>query len=124
MFRKTQDAEQDLSCRRWTESARLYFPERGFSDPDSSPTPNFILLDLRLPRVDGLEVLRQLKDNVWTRKTPVVILTTSSADRDIAMSYEYHANSYVVKPMDFSKFESLMQDIGYYWLDSNQNPAS
>ena len=83
---------------------------------------DLVLLDLMLPKVDGLEVLRRVKSDESTRRTPVVILTTSSADKDIAQSYEYHANSYVVKPMDFSKFESLMDDLGYYWLAWNQNP--
>ena len=93
-----------------------------YADIEKYPTPHCILLDLRLPKVDGLEVLRRIKSDDVSRKTPVVILTTSSADKDIAMSYEYHANSYVVKPMDFAKFEALMQDLGYYWLAWNQNP--
>ncbi|MCP4876884.1 MAG: response regulator [Gammaproteobacteria bacterium] len=98
------------------------FCEGQYSDRSKYPRPNCILLDLRLPKVDGLEVLRRVKADESTRKTPVVILTTSAADRDIAQSYEYHANSYVVKPMDFSKFESLMEDLGNYWLAWNQNP--
>jgi CheY-like chemotaxis protein len=99
------------------------FHEGEYSDKQKYPHPNCILLDLRLPKVDGLEVLRRIKSDESTRKTPVVILTTSSADKDIAQSYEYHANSYVVKPMDFAKFESLMEDLGYYWLAWNQNPG-
>jgi CheY-like chemotaxis protein len=98
------------------------FREGEYTDEEKYPRPNCILLDLRLPKVDGLEVLRRIKSDDNTRKTPVVILTTSSADKDIAQSYEYNANSYVVKPMDFTKFESLMQDLGYYWLAWNQNP--
>ena len=98
------------------------FHEGDYSDAEKYPKPHCILLDLRLPKVDGLEVLRRIKADEITRKTPVVILTTSSADKDIARSYEYHANSYVVKPMDFSMFESLMQDLGYYWLSWNQSP--
>jgi CheY-like chemotaxis protein len=99
------------------------FHEGEYSDEQQYPHPNCILLDLRLPKVDGLEVLRRIKSDENTRKTPVVILSTSSADKDIAQSYEYHANSYVVKPMDFAKFESLMEDLGYYWLAWNQNPG-
>lgn len=98
------------------------FREGEYTDEEKYPRPNCILLDLRLPKVDGLEVLRRIKSDDNTRKTPVVILTTSSADKDIAQSYEYNANSYVVKPMDFTKFESLMQDLGYYWMAWNQNP--
>ena len=98
------------------------FHEGDYSDTEKYPRPHCILLDLRLPKVDGLEVLRRIKANVNTRKTPVVILTTSSADKDIAQCYEYHANSYVVKPMDFPSFEALMEELGYYWLAWNQNP--
>ncbi len=98
------------------------FHEGEYADPKKYPNPHCILLDLRLPKVDGLEVLRRIKADDTQKKTPVVILTTSSADKDIAMAYEYQANSYVVKPMDFSKFESLMEDLGFYWLAWNQNP--
>jgi CheY-like chemotaxis protein len=98
------------------------FREGDYTDEEKYPRPHCILLDLRLPKVDGLEVLRRIKGDDSTRKTPVVILTTSSADKDIAQSYEYNANSYVVKPMDFTKFELLMKDLGYYWLAWNQNP--
>ncbi len=98
------------------------FRQNGYTDDDAYPMPHCILLDLRLPKVDGLEVLRRIKTDDAIKKTPVVILTTSSADKDIAMSYEYHANSYVVKPMDFAKFESLMDNLGYYWMAWNQDP--
>ena len=98
------------------------FRESEYSDQKKYPSPHCVLLDLRLPKVDGLEVLRRIKTDENTRKTPVVILTTSAADQDIAQSYKYHANSYVVKPMDFSRFESLMEGLGYYWLAWNQNP--
>ena len=98
------------------------FNEGEYSDSKQYPSPQCILLDLRLPKVDGLEVLRRIKTNPGTQRIPVVVLTTSSADKDIAMSYEYQANSYVVKPMDFARFEDLMETIGSYWLDWNQNP--
>ena len=98
------------------------FNQGEYSDSEKYPSPQCILLDLRLPKVDGLEVLRRIKSDQSTKRIPVVVLTTSSADKDIVMSYEYHANSYVVKPMDFDKFEGLMEELGYYWLDWNQNP--
>ena len=97
------------------------FREGEYTDAGKYPLPHCILLDLRLPKVDGLEVLRQIKTSDDLLKTPVVVLTTSAADRDIAMAYEYHANSYVVKPMDFAKFEALMEDLGYYWMIWNKN---
>jgi CheY-like chemotaxis protein len=98
------------------------FREGEYTDDEKYPLPHCILLDLRLPKVDGLEVLRQIKSSDDRHKIPVIILTTSAADRDIAMAYEHHANSYVVKPMDFAKFEALMDDLGYYWMIWNQNP--
>jgi CheY-like chemotaxis protein len=98
------------------------FREGEYTDADNYPLPHCILLDLRLPKVDGLEVLRQIKTSDNRKKIPVIILTTSAADKDIAMAYEHHANSYVVKPMDFAKFEALMDDLGYYWMIWNQNP--
>ena len=97
------------------------FREGEYTDDDKYPLPHCILLDLRLPKVDGLEVLRQIKSSEDMHQTPVIILTTSAADKDIAMAYEHHANSYVVKPMDFAKFMALMDDLGYYWMVWNQN---
>jgi CheY-like chemotaxis protein len=72
--------------------------------------------------VDGLEVLKRLKANPQTKYIPVVILTTSLAEVDLAKAYEYHANSYLVKPVDFSKFMELMEAFGYYWFVWNQFP--
>jgi CheY-like chemotaxis protein len=90
----------------------------------TSPRPNLILLDLRLPRVDGLEVLKTIKETPQLMQIPVVVLTSSDAETDIARSYDYHANSYVVKPLDFRKFTQLMQDIGAFWLGWNTVPLS
>jgi two-component system response regulator len=98
------------------------YRKNGFSDPAKSPRPGIILLDLRLPRVDGLEVLRQIKSDTQFDSIPVVILTTSSAESDIAKAYACHANSYLVKPVDFSQFTKLMDTFGYYWLMWNQHP--
>ncbi len=94
-----------------------------FLDPATSPRPGLILLDLRLPKVDGLEVLRTLKTDEHLRSIPVVILTTSKAESDLVQAYEHHANSYLVKPVDFSKFTQLMETFGYYWLAWNQYPC-
>jgi CheY-like chemotaxis protein len=91
-----------------------------FNDPDKFPMPNLILLDLRLPKVDGLEVLKTIKSDEKLSKIPVVILTTSSAEVDMLKAYDYHANSYLVKPVDFTKFNQLMNTFAYYWVVWNQ----
>ena len=98
------------------------FRQGKYQDEGEYPFPHCVLLDLRLPKVDGLEVLRRIKTDEALKKMPVVILTTSAAEKDIARAYEHHANSYVVKPMDFDKFDSLMNELGYYWMAWNTNP--
>ena len=105
------------------EQALDYLFKRGaYADPIRNPRPNLILLDLRLPRVDGLEVLRTIKTTPALLRIPVVVLTSSDAESDIARSYDYHANSYVVKPLDFRTFTQLMKDLGFYWLGWNAKP--
>jgi two-component system, response regulator len=105
------------------EQALDYLFQRGaFADLGKNPRPNFVLLDLRLPRVDGLEVLKIIKTTPALLRIPVVILTSSDAESDIAKSYDYHANSYVVKPLDFKTFTRLMKDLGFYWLGWNAKP--
>jgi len=105
------------------EQALDYLFSRGkYASHEDSPRPNLILLDLRLPRVDGLEVLRTIKTAPDLLRIPVVILTSSDAETDIARSYDHHANSYVVKPLDFKTFTRLMKDLGFYWLGWNAKP--
>ena len=103
------------------QQALDYLFSRGkFQHPGLSPRPNLILLDLRLPKVDGLEVLKIVKEDADLVNIPVVVLTTSSAEADKAKAYESHANSYLVKPMELSQFNKLMDAIGFYWLVWNQ----
>ncbi len=94
----------------------------GYEDAVSSPRPHMILLDLRLPRVDGLEVLRIIKEQEELKSIPVVILTTSEADKDMVRAYDHHVNSYLVKPVGFDDFSKLMNDLGFYWLGWNSHP--
>ncbi len=105
------------------EAALDYLFRRGpYTDPETFPIPHVMLLDLRLPRVDGLEVLRVVKETPSLNRIPVVILSTSSEDRDIARAYEGHANSYLVKPVEFDQFTRMMTDLGFYWLAWNTKP--
>ena len=100
------------------------YRREGFADPDVSPRPGLILLDLRMPRVDGLDVLQQIKSDSDLTRIPTVILTTSAAETDIAKAYDAHANSYLVKPVDFNKLTKMMETVGYYWLLWNCHPET
>lgn len=93
-----------------------------YADRKQYPMPHLMLLDLRLPKIDGLEVLKVVKSDEALRPLPVVILTTSDAERDMAMAYEYNANSYVTKPVNFVEFSKLLKDLGFYWLAWNKRP--
>ena len=86
------------------------------------PLPLVILLDINLPRLDGLEVLRQLREHPVSQALPVVVMTSSSEDRDIQAAYRLHANSYIIKPVDFDKFMEVAMQIELYWCMLNEPP--
>lgn len=104
------------------QSALDYLFRRGEFANTETQLPHIILLDLRLPRVDGIDVLKAIKENPESKNIPVVVLTTSEAEKDVAKAYYNHANSYLVKPVGFEDFKSLMDDLGFYWLGWNVNP--
>jgi len=105
------------------EAALDYLFRRGaYADHSQYPTPHLVLLDLRLPKVDGLEVLRQIKSSERLRVLPVVVLSSSEAQEDIAAAYRQEANSYLVKPMDYKKFVVLIETLSLYWLTLNRHP--
>lgn len=90
-----------------------------YTDPLSSPRPHLILLDLRLPKIDGLEIVKIIKHSKTLRSIPVVILTTSAAERDISRAYDNYVNSYLVKPVGFEQLRELLEELRSYWLDWN-----
>lgn len=105
------------------EQALDYLFRRGqYADSDSSEGPKVVFLDLKLPKVDGLEVLKQVKSNMQTKKIPVIIVTSSKEDPDIATAYELGANSYIVKPVNFNNFVETINQLGMYWLLVNETP--
>lgn len=106
------------------QTALDYLFRRGdFAGPPKNPLPHVILLDLRLPRVDGIDVLKSIKDDEVLKTIPVVVLTTSEAEKDVTRAYYNHANSYLVKPVGFEEFKRLMDDLGFYWLGWNTHPT-
>jgi two-component system response regulator len=116
-FRKNNLANNILVARDGVEALEIVFGRA------SAERPRVILLDLKLPKLDGLEVLRKLKSDERTRAIPVVVVTSSNQDPDIRTAYDLGANSYVVKPVDFESFMKTMSELGYYWLMVNQVSA-
>ena len=109
--------------RDGAEALDYLFHTGAFADKSADERPKVILLDLKLPKVDGLEVLRQIKSDSRTQFIPVVVLTSSYEERDIVESYRLGVNSYIVKPVNFVQFAESVQRLGMYWLLLNQPPV-
>lgn len=105
------------------EALDYVFCKGKFKDRNIGEAPKLILLDLKLPKLTGLEVLKILKAEVKTKMIPVVMLTSSKQEPDIKTAYELGANSYIVKPVEFDKFTEAMKNIGYYWMLINEAPV-
>lgn len=104
------------------EALDFIFARAAFSDRKIENAPKLVILDLKLPKADGLDVLRAMKSDPRSKVIPVVMLTSSSEEKDIVESYQLGVNSYIVKPVDFDKFVAAVKDLGLYWLLLNQPP--
>lgn len=109
--------------RDGAEALDFLFATGAYTSRKVENGPKVVLLDLRLPKVDGLDVLRRLKMDERTRKIPVVVVTSSKEDRDVVASYDLGVNSYVSKPVDFDEFTKVVSELGLYWLLINQPPV-
>lgn len=112
VVRDGEEALEFLFCRG-------AYASRSFDHP-----PKLIILDLKLPKIDGLEVLRAIKNDIHTRAIPVTILTSSKEDRDMVEGYQLGVNSYIQKPVDFNQFRDTVKQLGLYWLVVNQSPPA
>jgi two-component system, response regulator len=123
-FDRFQMANRVHVARDGEEALDFVFRRAQYAERAAGEAPKLILLDLKLPKVDGLEVLRQLKSDPLTRAIPVVVLTSSAEERDLVRGYALGVNSYIVKPVDFEAFMEAARVLGMYWLLLNRRPAS
>ena len=122
-FKKRNLANNLVRVEDGVEALDFLFSRGKYEDRHGLAPAKIVLLDLKLPKMNGLEVLREIKKNEATRSIPVVVVTSSAEDPDIKLAYELGANSYVVKPVNFEKFTEVMSNIGMYWLLINQHPG-
>jgi two-component system response regulator len=123
-LRKSNVANRVVVTRDGAEALEYLFAQGAFAGRDARETPQVVLLDLNLPKIGGLEVLRRIRADERTRLLPVVILTSSKEDQDLIGGYASGANSYVVKPVDFTQFADAVRQLGMFWLVVNQPPPS
>lgn len=121
-LKKHNLANEIVVVRDGQEALDYLFAQGEFSDRDLHQLPQVILLDLKLPKIDGLDVLEQVRANSVTKNVPVVVLTSSNEEQDILRSYDLGANSYVRKPVDFEQFLEAARQLGLFWLVLNEVP--
>jgi two-component system, response regulator len=119
-LRREKLANRIFVVRDGEEALDFLFCRAGFAQRSFDHPPRLVLLDLKLPKVDGMEVLKQVKTDPRTKTIPVVIMTSSKEERDLVASYHLGANSYIQKPVDFDQFRETVKSVGLYWLVINQ----
>jgi two-component system response regulator len=120
-LRKSNITNELIHLKDGAEALDFIFGNGNYSGRDITQKPKVILLDLKMPKVGGIEVLKKIKENNSTKKIPVVVLTSSKEDPDIRTCYELGANSYIVKPVEFDNFSKAVSDLGLYWMLLNQS---
>ncbi len=123
-IKKRHVANEVVVVRDGVEALDYLFAEGTYAGRDPATDPAVVLLDLKLPKIDGIEVLKRLRRHARTRLLPVVILTSSAEEQDIVNSYSFGANSYIRKPVDFDKFVEAAGFLGMYWLLLNESPSN
>jgi two-component system response regulator len=123
-FARSKIENEIVVVKDGEEALHYLFATGPYSGRDATSMPEVVLLDLKIPRVDGLEVLRRLRADERTRRLPVVILTSSKEETDVASSYDLGANSFIRKPVDFLEFADAVRQLGHYWLVLNEPPRS
>ncbi|MFB3766636.1 MAG: response regulator [Methanotrichaceae archaeon] len=123
VLRKHHLANKLILLKDGEEALDFLFRRGNFAGIHNSDSPKVILLDLKLPKIDGIEILRKIKSDERTRKIPAVILTSSKEDRDLRDAYDLGVNSYVTKPIEFEEFAKVVADLGMYWLLLNKSLA-
>ncbi len=121
-LRKRNLANKLFHAKDGAEALDFLFAQGPFVQRKIENGPKVVLLDLKLPKVDGLEVLKRIKSDDRTRKIPVVVMTSSREDKDLATCYERGVNGYVVKPVEFEDFSRAVSELGFYWLFLNETP--
>lgn len=121
-LRRSKVANNVVAIDDGEEALEYLFASGRYSERKIDDAPRVVFLDLKLPKVDGIEILRRIREDPHTRTIPVVIITSSAEERDRVVTYDIGANSYVVKPIDSDSFTKTMAEVGYYWLAINRGP--